>query len=97
MSRREPVSLKSLLPRVLARVAGDGGPIGAIAPLWEEVVGTSIARQARPLKLHEGFLLIGVTSAVWARELSGREAELLRMLREKLPSLRLEGLRFVPV
>lgn len=94
MSRREPIALKSLLPSLLGRLAREGGPVASLAPLWEEVVGESIARQAHPRRMEGTLLIIGVSSAVWARELAGRERELLKSLAERLPSLPLTGLQF---
>lgn len=94
MARRDPTPLRSLLPALLGRLAGTGGPAQALGPIWRELVGESIGRQASPLRMDGEHLVISVTSAVWARELSGREAELVARLRERMPALRLSALRF---
>jgi len=84
VARREFTSLKQLLPAVLGRVARESGSARALLPIWEEAVGAHIAQNARPVSLQNGELLIAVPSAVWARDLAQRQAELVARLSEKL-------------
>ena len=41
----------------------------AIWPHWPEVVGTTIAQHARPVRIRRGRLCIAVDNAVWMQEL----------------------------
>lgn len=84
VAKREFTSMKQLLPSVLARVAQDSGSARALLPIWEEAVGGQIARNARPMSLANGQLTLQVPSAVWARDLAQREAELVARLSERL-------------
>ena len=70
--------------------------LGVAAPLedarlfagWAEVVGSEIARVARPHRLDAGTLIVHVKSSPWMAELSLRRTELLRRLnagRERRP------------
>jgi len=86
VAKREFTALKQLLPSLLAKLAKESGSARALLPIWEEAVGPQIARLARPVTLENGQLLIGVPSAVWARDLQQREAELVTRLSEKLGS-----------
>lgn len=37
---------------------------------WPDIVGEEIARHCQAISLHEGLLVVRVSSAVWAQELS---------------------------
>lgn len=76
--------MKQLLPAVLGRVARESGSARGLLPIWEEAVGAQISKQARPISLERGLLLVEVPSAVWARDLAQREAELVARLSERL-------------
>jgi len=41
----------------------------AIWPHWEEAVGSTIARHARPVRIRRGLLCVAVDSPVWMQEL----------------------------
>lgn len=73
-------SLKETLGQVLARVAQDTGAIRLLLPLWAQVVGTTVAKHARPMSLVDGVLTVRCDSQAWREALSGeREAILLRV------------------
>lgn len=84
VARREFQSLRELLPSVLARLAEDTGRARQLRPLWEDAVGPAIARAATPHALEGSTLVLSVSTARWATELSQREPELLARMREKL-------------
>lgn len=84
MARREMSKVADLLPRVLARVAEETGSARQLAPIWEEVAGPAIARSAVPCSWERGTLLLRVPDPGWARELEGRERELLDRLASRL-------------
>jgi len=41
----------------------------AVWPHWEEAVGATIARHARPVRIRRGLLCVAVDSPVWMQEL----------------------------
>ncbi|QSQ15829.1 DUF721 domain-containing protein [Myxococcus landrumensis] len=84
MARGEPKSLESLLPRVLARLAGESGRAHTLAPVWASVVGAHIARHTRPRSLEGGVLVVIVTSSEWARTLEQEAPSLREQLNERL-------------
>lgn len=94
MARGEPKSLESLLPRVLARLAGESGRGHGLTPVWAAVVGAHIARHSSPRALEGGTLLIAVTSAEWARPLEAEAPSLCAQLNERLGSGTVKALSF---
>lgn len=80
MARRDLTSIKELLPSVLAKLARAGESAGALQPVWEQVVGPAIARNATPLLFAGDALVISVTTTGWARELQQREEEIRKRL-----------------
>ncbi|MGE6758901.1 DciA family protein [Corallococcus interemptor] len=84
MARGEPKTLESLMPRVLARLAGESGRASSLTPLWTAAVGENIARHSRPHQLEGTTLIISVESAEWAQVLSRQEDSLRERLNEKL-------------
>lgn len=84
MARREPQTLEQLLPRVLARLAGNPGKGRTLEPVWRATVGEAIARHSRPASLEAGTLVVSVASAEWAHTLSRQEAQLREQLNQRL-------------
>jgi predicted nucleic acid-binding Zn ribbon protein len=94
MARGEPKTLENLMPRVLARLAGESGRASTLMPLWVAAVGENIARHSRPHQLEGHTLVITVESAEWAQVLS-RQAESLReRFNEKLGAGTVKALVF---
>jgi len=84
VARRDPGSIKSLLPQVLGNLARDSGRARHLAAVWEDAVGSFIAQNAQPQRLEDGELILSVTSARWAHELQARAEELCGRLSAKL-------------
>lgn len=51
--------------------------------IWEAAVGTRVARRAQPWKLARGTLVVRVSSATWANELSLLAPEILEQLQQR--------------
>ncbi|MBN8231914.1 DUF721 domain-containing protein [Corallococcus macrosporus] len=94
MARSEPKTLESLLPRVLARLAGESGRASSLTPLWVAAVGENIARHSRPHLLDGTTLVISVESAEWAQVLTRQADALCERLNEKLGPGRVKALTF---
>ncbi len=80
VARRDLTSIKELLPSVLGKLARTGGSASALQPVWEQIVGPTIARNASPLRFDQDALLISVASPGWSRELQQREQEIRNRL-----------------
>ena len=61
--------------------------------IWDRAVGSRIALRAQPLRLERGVLLVRVTNAAWANELSLLADEIRRQLAGC--GVEVAGLRFV--
>ncbi len=82
---REPVTLGEALRAALSRFPA-GGEL-ANFPIWTEwidVVGTTIARHARPLRLRRGVLVVEVDDVEWMHELQYLKHDLRSRLNQRL-------------
>jgi hypothetical protein len=61
---------------------------------WSRAVPPRIVEHARPVKLVRGVLLVHVSSSVWANELHYLTDDLLSRVRQQLPTIRIEKIRF---
>ncbi len=82
--RREPAPIAGVLDRCLDRVLGTPGA-SAIWRVWEDAVGTAIARRAEPVRLRGRTLVVAVSSAPWMQELTLLKRRLVTALNERLP------------
>jgi len=87
------VSLRSLLPDVLARLS-DSGSTGALQSLWREVIGGPIAQNSCPRSLSAGVLRVEVTSVAWRTTLQAEEPALRARLNAALKAVSIERLEF---
>ena len=55
-----------------------------VAEVWEEAVGSEIARHCQPTRLRDGTLEATVDSSVWCQQLQLRAPEILAALRRVL-------------
>lgn len=61
---------------------------------WSRSVPPRIVEHARPVRLNRGVLLVHVSSSVWANELHYLSDDLLTRLREHVPGIKIERIRF---
>lgn len=62
---------------------------------WEEIVGPTLARQTRPLRLRNHLLLVGVTSSTWMQELQFLKGRLRCQINDALGRSVVRETRFV--
>ncbi len=55
-------------------------------PIWREVVGRTIARNAQPEKIRNGTLFVKVSSPVWMQELQFMKEMIAEKLNQRLPN-----------
>lgn len=60
--------------------------------VWEEAVGSRIARRAQPVRFERGVLYVRVANAAWANELSLLSADIIEQLHTR--NMAVESLRF---
>ena len=48
--------------------------------VWNDVVGPSLAKNARPIRINNGILEIAVPSAVWRTQLSFMKTDIVRRM-----------------
>lgn len=67
----------------------------AIWPIWNEVVGAAIARNAQPEKIRNGTLFVKVSSPVWMQQLQFMKEMIADKLNEKLKNAPVKTLFFM--
>lgn len=67
-----------------------------VLSVWEQAVGETVSRAARPARFSRGILTLAVTSPVWSQQLVLMRAELLAALNSHLGRDMVVDLRFSP-
>jgi hypothetical protein len=63
-----------------------------VIALWENIVGESLAQNARPLRMRESTLVLTVSSEAWKKELFSLRFEILKRLEKLLGTSRVSAL-----
>src|SRR5919109_2666196 len=64
-------------------------------PIWNDVVGKPIARNAQPEKIRNGTLFVKVTSPVWMQQLQFMKEMIAEKLNQRLKSQIVKNISFV--
>ena len=64
-------------------------------PIWNDVVGKPIARNAQPEKIRNGTLFVKVTSPVWMQQLQFMKEMIAEKLNQRLKSQIVKNIFFV--
>lgn len=64
-------------------------------PVWNDVVGTPIARNAQPEKIRNGTLFVKVTSPVWMQQLQFMKELITEKLNQRLGAALVKNIFFV--
>jgi predicted nucleic acid-binding Zn ribbon protein len=92
MNRRAPRPLGTALAALGQRLE-PASTIAAVQRHWDDVVGATIASNARPVAEHAGVLEVACSEAVWAAELELMGPQLVDALNAKLGATKLRSLR----
>lgn len=65
-----------------------------VVQLWPQIVGDSLAKIARPLRVIQGALYVATSSSSWANELDFRKTEILSLIKEHLGETGIRDIRF---
>ncbi len=64
-------------------------------PIWNDIVGTTIARNAQPEKIRNGTLFVKVTSSVWMQQLQYMKEMIAEKLNQRLKTDVVRNIFFV--
>src|SRR5574342_511278 len=64
-------------------------------PIWNEIVGITIARNAQPEKIRNGTLFVKVTSPVWMQQLQYMKEMIAEKLNQRLKTDIVRNIFFV--
>ena len=64
-------------------------------PIWNDIVGTTIARNAQPEKIRNGTLFVKVTSPVWMQQLQYMKEMIAEKLNQRLKTVIVRNIFFV--
>jgi predicted nucleic acid-binding Zn ribbon protein len=64
-------------------------------PIWNDIVGTTIARNAQPEKIRNGTLFVKVTSPVWMQQLQYMKEMIAQKLNQRLKTDVVKNIFFV--
>jgi hypothetical protein len=67
----------------------------AIWPVWNDVVGATIARNAQPEKIRNGTLFVKVSSPVWMQQLQFMKDMIAGKLNQRLKAERVKNIFFM--
>ena len=85
--------LSSLLPGFLRQLHFSEELTGELViALWKNVVGETLAQNARPLRMRESTLVLTVSSQAWKKELFSLRFEILKRLERLLGASKVSGL-----
>ncbi|MBN1106213.1 MAG: DUF721 domain-containing protein [Deltaproteobacteria bacterium] len=87
------------LKEIIASLMSDSGlpfnPQDALIwKVWDETVGSAVARNAQPLWIQKGRLRVKVSDPIWLQELSLAEMSIREKLNERLGRKAVEKIEF---
>lgn len=94
--RSETESVGSVLSQSLKRLdLGTRLDEYGVWPIWNEVVGKTVANNAQPEKIRNGTLFIKVSSPVWMQQLQYMKEMIAEKLNQRLGGLLVKNIFFV--
>ncbi|MCX7945222.1 MAG: DUF721 domain-containing protein [Deltaproteobacteria bacterium] len=72
----------------------DGMTLGAILSVWEELVGSRLAKYLRPVELKKKRLLVQVPDSTWLNEVVFHKEEIIQKVNEYLKTESIEDIKF---
>lgn len=93
---RYPQSIGDILPSIIDKLGlAKKVKETQIVTDWSKIVGETIAKHCRPVKLDKGYLTINVDSSPWLNELSRySKGMILKKVKERLGSKSVRDIRF---
>lgn len=74
--------------------SGGGDPLTVVRAAWSRLVGSEVARAAQPVALANEALVVITSSSAWSHQLAFLEPQILRGIRDLVPSGTVARLRF---
>ena len=97
--KRRPNDTFTPLGQVVASILGqcrskNAGGIAHLAHVWQQVIGTPIADNAKPYAINGALLLVHVSSSVWMHQLQFMKNDLIDCLNRELEEGRIVDIKF---
>jgi len=76
--QKEPVSLSTVLPDIVKSIrSGSDAQLLQVWELWDDVVGETISKNARPAACKGKLLLVEVSSSTWMHQLQFLKSDII--------------------
>jgi hypothetical protein len=86
-------SLASLMPRAYPSMEPDDVAALRAFAWWSRAVPERVAKNARPVRLHNGVLLVHTSSSAWAHDLSFLRDQILKAIQTSAPHAGIRDMR----
>ena len=94
--RRDPLSTSSVLSQLFTQFAWETPLAQArVIDEWAEFAGERTAAHTTPLYVDEGVLFVQCDSTAWATQLRSIRGELLGRIRQAVPEVELDDIKFL--
>jgi predicted nucleic acid-binding Zn ribbon protein len=62
---------------------------------WSALVGTSLAKQCKPVSIEEDILYLKAKNSIWMGELAKRQSELVDLINDKIACQRIKKIKLI--
>jgi predicted nucleic acid-binding Zn ribbon protein len=85
MTGRSAESVGKILSHLLTDVSwGRRVAEARVLTLWEDVVGETLGKHTRPLRVREGRMVVAVEDPIWKQEIALLRGEIIRNLNRRM-------------
>jgi predicted nucleic acid-binding Zn ribbon protein len=93
--QKELVPLGSVLPNLLKSIrTGSDAQLVEVWELWDDVVGETIAKNARPAAFKGKLLLVEVSSSTWMHQLQFLKADIIEKINDAFGKEMVDEIKF---
>lgn len=93
--QKELVPLGTVLPNLLKSIrAGSDAQLVEVWELWDDVVGETIAKNARPAAFKGKLLLVEVSSSTWMHQLQFLKADIIEKINDAFGKEMVDEIKF---
>ncbi|MBF0450469.1 MAG: DUF721 domain-containing protein [Candidatus Magnetomorum sp.] len=93
--KQDPIHIKSVIQNVLKTYShSKGADLFQISDIWESVVGTVIANDARPWRMYGKKLEVHVSGSVWLHQLNYMKNDMIQKLNDRMGDKVIESIHF---
>ena len=93
--QKELVPLGTVLPNLLKSIrTGSDAQLVEVWELWDDVVGETIAKNARPAAFKGKLLLVEVSSSTWMHQLQFLKADIIEKINDAFGKEMVDEIKF---